>query len=198
MSLDLKNIFIASAKKHKIEEIKAVLPKEFKLVGLDELNIQTEIPETGQTLRENALLKARFLKDFLKIPNAVIIADDSGLEVEALDGAPGVYSARYAGEPKNDLQNNLKLLNELRLQKSRKARFVTIIALIDGEKELFFEGEVKGTIAYEPKGAAGFGYDPLFIPTGYRSTFAELGLDVKNQMSHRSNAVKELMNYLIK
>ena len=124
-----------------------------------------------------------------------VFADDSGLEVEALDGAPGVFSARYAGVPKNDQQNNEKLLTELSAKSNRRARFVTVITLIHDGAVHYFEGEVKGTIAYEPRGNQGFGYDPLFIPQGYRSTFAELGLEVKNKISHRALAVKQLIEF---
>ena len=127
-----------------------------------------------------------------------MFADDSGLEVNALNNAPGVYSARYAGVPKNDVANNEKLLEELKLKTDRKARFVTVITLILNGEINYFEGEIKGTISFEGRGTRGFGYDPLFIPQGYRSTFAELGADVKNTISHRALAVKKLIEFLLR
>jgi len=193
----MKNLIIASSNQHKIDEIRAVLPEGWSLKGLKELGFTQEIPETGMTIEENSKIKARFLKEHFKDPNTIVIADDSGLEVSSLKGAPGVYSARYAGEPKNDEANNKKLLKELSHKSLRSARFVTIITLLEGEKELIFEGEVKGTIAFEPRGTNGFGYDPLFIPQGYRSTFAELPNETKNTISHRANAVKKLLAYLM-
>jgi XTP/dITP diphosphohydrolase len=125
-----------------------------------------------------------------------VFADDSGLEVEALNGAPGVYSARYAGVPKDDQKNNQKLLTDLRQATNRKARFVTVITLLINGQVHYFEGEVSGTITHEARGKTGFGYDPLFIPTGYRSTFAELGPEVKNSISHRAAAVSSLIRFL--
>jgi XTP/dITP diphosphohydrolase len=193
----MKNLIIASSNQHKIDEIRAVLPKGWSLKGLKELGITQEIPETGTTIEENSRIKARFLRENFKDPDTIVIADDSGLEVYSLNGAPGVYSARYAGEPKNDEANNKKLLKELSHQSLRNARFVTIITLLEGEKEKIFEGEVKGTIAFEPRGTNGFGYDPLFIPQGYRSAFAELPNETKNTISHRANAVKKLLAYLM-
>ena len=191
------NLIFASANKHKISEIKAMLPPAFILKGLEDAGIHNEIPETGQTIRENAFLKAKYVTDVLdgKV-KAAVFADDSGLEVEALGGAPGVYSARYAGIPKNDQANNEKLLSKLKNVTNRKARFVTVIAFIAGHEVHYFEGVIKGTIAYEPRGNSGFGYDPLFIPQGYRSTFAELGPEVKNSISHRALAVRQLIGFL--
>jgi XTP/dITP diphosphohydrolase len=172
-----------------------MLPGTVRVAGLQDLDIQEEIEESGTTIADNSRLKAQFLKG--RLPDCdLIIADDSGLEVEALGGAPGVYSARYAGEPKSDEANNRKLLHELSHATNRKARFVTVITLIDGGEVHVFEGEVRGTIAHEPRGVNGFGYDPLFIPTGYRSTFAELGAEVKNAISHRAAAMKKLLAFL--
>ncbi|HOZ87227.1 MAG TPA: RdgB/HAM1 family non-canonical purine NTP pyrophosphatase [Bacteroidia bacterium] len=192
-------IIFASANKNKINEIRAMLPGNFELLGLADIGITEEIPEPGTTIRENSFLKAEYVVNFLKQKNfgpVAVFADDSGLEVEALNNAPGVFSARYAGEPKNDFNNNEKLLRELQQVTKRKARFVTVICLITEKEVLYFEGEVKGTIAFEPKGDTGFGYDPLFIPQGYRSTFAELGAEVKNAISHRAKAVKQLVNFI--
>ncbi|MBK9285489.1 MAG: RdgB/HAM1 family non-canonical purine NTP pyrophosphatase [Sphingobacteriaceae bacterium] len=192
----MKTIYIASTNAHKLEEIQSILPADFLLKGLKDLEIEVDIPETGKTLEENALLKANYLQSVINNSDAIVIADDSGLEVEALDGKPGVYSARYAGEEKNDKENNKKLLDELQNKTNRKAKFVTIIALVEKNKQLIFKGEVKGTIAFVPKGEHGFGYDPLFIPQGYRSTFAELGEKVKSEISHRAMAVNKLLAYL--
>jgi XTP/dITP diphosphohydrolase len=173
-------------------EVKSLMPSAINLLSLADIGCENEIPETGVTLSENALLKARFVFDTYKVN---CFADDSGLEVEALKGAPGVYSARYAGEHKNTTDNNSKLLNELRSKTNRKARFVTVIALILDGKEYLFEGSIQGTIAFEPRGTNGFGYDPLFIPTGYRSTFAEMDAATKNSISHRAIATKKLVEF---
>lgn len=193
-------IIFASSNKNKINEIRSLLPARFILLSLSDAGITTEIPETGTTLKENSFLKANYVINHAgkRSGEIAVFADDSGLEVEALNGAPGVYSARYAGSPKNDELNNRKLLQELRLITNRKARFVTVITLIiDGEVH-YFEGEIKGTIVHEPRGKNGFGYDPLFIPRGYRSTFAELSSETKNTISHRAIAVKQLVEFLRK
>ncbi len=207
----MKLVF-ASANKNKIKEIKTLLPANITLLGLEEIGITAEIPEPGTTIKENSFLKAKYVQDFLSDKNSClsgsqvsVFADDSGLEVEALNGEPGVYSARYAGfdhslghggREKNDEANNKKLLHELRPAKNRRAKFVTVITLIINDEVHYFEGEIKGTIAFEPRGNSGFGYDPLFIPQGYRSTFAELGAEVKNSISHRAIAVKKLVEYI--
>ena len=195
----MKLIF-ASANKNKINEIKTLLPQEFDLLGLEDIGITNDIPETGTTIKQNSLLKAQYVLNFLKEKkqNFSVFSDDSGLEVLSLNNSPGVYSARYAGVPKNDEANNKKLLEELKLVTNRKARFVTIITFIINGEIHYFEGEVKGTISYEARGKNGFGYDPLFIPQGYRSTFAELGAEVKNSISHRANAVNLLIDFLKK
>jgi XTP/dITP diphosphohydrolase len=191
-------IIFASSNAHKISELKAIVSQHFTVLGLTEIGIHSEIPETGNTIKENSYLKAKYVSEFLKTQNqnSIVIADDSGLEVEALNGAPGVYSARYAGIPKDDIKNNLKLVNELKNSTNRKARFVTIITLIKNHEIFYFEGEIIGTIAFECRGESGFGYDPLFIPQGYRSTFAQLGTEIKNKISHRALAVNKLLQYL--
>lgn len=192
-------IIFASANKNKIREISAILPEGYHLLGLEDIGISEEIPEPGTTIKDNSFLKANYVVEFLKAQGKSILpvfADDSGLEVEALNGAPGVYSARYAGIPKSDQANNKKLLAELHQALSRKARFITVITLIINGEVYYFEGEVKGTISFEERGNHGFGYDPLFIPQGYRSTFAELSAEVKNTISHRAIAVKELSGFL--
>lgn len=193
----MKLIF-ASSNKNKIKEIKSVLPSTISLSGLEDVGITNEIPETGETIKENSFLKAKYVAEFLDGTNVSVFADDSGLEVDALNGAPGVYSARYAGQPKNDSANNAKLLSELKNSSNRKARFVTIITLVYNNQIYYFEGEINGTIAFEPTGTTGFGYDPLFIPQGYNKTFAELGSEVKNKISHRAIAVKKLAEFLNK
>ena len=192
------HIVFASANKNKIQEISALIPANYKLLSLEDIGITEDIPETGLTIKDNSEIKARYVAEVLikkKLPWAVI-ADDSGLEVEALNGEPGVYSARYAGMQKNDTANNKKLLDELAKFTNRKAIFVTTITLILNNQIFFFNGAIIGTIALEPKGIKGFGYDPLFIPQGYQSTFAELEKDVKNKISHRAIALKKVIQYL--
>ncbi len=192
-------LIFASANAHKINEIGAMLPGSFRLLGLRDIGIDYEIPEPGTTIRENSFLKAQHVLNVLKQQqkgHLPVFSDDSGLEVEALQGAPGVYSARYAGIPKNDTSNNNKLLAEMRHTTNRKARFVTVITLLINEQAHCFEGEVTGTITHEARGSHGFGYDPLFVPTGYRSTFAEFGAEVKNSISHRAKAVEQLIGFL--
>lgn len=191
-------LVFASANQNKIAEINAVIGNAITILGLKDVGITSEIPEPGNTIKENSFLKAQYVLRHLKLQqeNLAVFADDSGLEVEALGGAPGVYSARYAGTPKNDAHNNAKLLHEMQVITNRRARFVTVITLILNEEVYYFEGEIKGTIAYEPRGTNGFGYDPLFIPQGYRSTFAELGKEVKNSISHRALAVKQLASFI--
>lgn len=191
-------IVFASANTNKVQEINALIGNQYTILGLSDIGITWEIPEPGDTIKENACLKAQYVAEFLKKQgrNLTVFADDSGLEVNMLNGAPGVHSARYAATPKNDEANNQKLLHELRNITKRKARFVTVIALIQDETAQFFEGEINGTIAYQCRGTNGFGYDPLFIPRGYRSTFAELGPEVKNTISHRALAIKKLLHFL--
>ncbi len=182
---------LSSGNAHKIEEIQAVL--DIPLRGLKELPGVPEFEETGVTFEENALIKARGLRDFL---NDWALADDSGLAVEALNGAPGVYSARYAGRHGDDAGNNRKLLQELAGVKNRQAGFVCVLALCgpDGN-EWVVRGECRGAIQETATGAGGFGYDPLFVPEGHSISFAELVAEVKNSISHRSNALKALLNH---
>ena len=167
----------------------------FQIESMRSLGINEDIPEDQQTLEGNALQKARFLYDRT---GESCFADDTGLEVDALNGAPGVYSARYAGEAKNSLDNMALLLKNMSGIQNRKARFRTVIALILDGKEYLFEGIVNGTIAEEPRGTAGFGYDPLFVPDGYSTTFAEMDSDAKNAISHRGRAVEKLAAFLLK
>ncbi len=191
-------IVFASSNAHKIKEINAIVPKGITVLGLADIGITAEIPETSNTIKENSMLKARFVFDYLKQQQKTmpVFADDSGLEVDALNGEPGVFSARYAGTPKNDANNNQKLLQALKNVSKRNARFVTVITLLMDKKEQVFEGEVKGTIAYEARGTNGFGYDPLFIPQSYRSTFAQLSAETKNSISHRALAMQQLLAFL--
>lgn len=189
-----KRLLFASANAHKLKEIRALLePLGYEIVGLHDLQYFEEIPETGSTLQKNAFLKASFLSKELGLD---CFADDSGLEVDALNGAPGVYSARYAGEPRNDLRNLYKLLSDLDGMTVRTARFRTVICLIQDGKPHYFEGSIEGHISYESKGTGGFGYDPIFVPAGHYLTFAELPSEVKNQISHRARAVQALVQHL--
>lgn len=167
----------------------------FQIESMRSLGINEDIPEDQQTLEGNALQKARFLYDRT---GESCFADDTGLEVDALNGAPGVYSARYAGDAKNSFDNMALLLKNMSGKQNRKARFRTVIALILDGKEYLFEGIVNGTIAEEPRGTAGFGYDPLFVPDGYSTTFAEMDSEAKNAISHRGRAVEKLAAFLLK
>jgi XTP/dITP diphosphohydrolase len=188
----MKLVF-ATHNQHKLQEIKLLLPKSIELFSLADINFTDDIAETADTLTDNALLKARHIYNKYKTN---CFADDSGLEVEALNGAPGVYSARYAGLQKNDADNNQKLLMELRDKPNRNACFKTVIALILNEKEYTFEGIIKGAILTEKHGEKGFGYDPLFKPNGYGITFAQMTTDEKSKISHRGLAVNKLVNFL--
>lgn len=186
-------ICFATNNKKKIEEVKAALGPEFELVSLQEIGCVEELPETGDTLDHNAFQKARYVKDHFGVD---CFADDTGLEVEALDGAPGVYSGRFAGEPRSDERNIDLLLEKMEEKPNRKARFRTVIALILEGKEYQFEGVAEGEILKERVGEKGFGYDPVFKPIGFDKTFAQLSLEEKNQISHRGKAVKALIEFL--
>lgn len=177
----------------KLREVQRLLPENIKLLSLDDIGCDEEIPEDGQTLEENALAKAQYVK---KRYGLDCFADDTGLLVDALSGAPGVWSARYAGPEKNPIRNMAKLLRELEGESNRTARFKTVIALIlDGETHLF-SGEAEGTIIEEAKGVEGFGYDPVFLPDGETRTFAEMTLAEKNLISHRAKALEKLSKFL--
>lgn len=186
-------IVFATHNAHKVSEVQAVLGSEYQLVTATEAGISEEIPETQPTIEGNALQKARYVYEHTGLN---CFADDTGLEVEALNGAPGVYSARYAGEHVSYADNNKLLLKNLAGCQNRKARFRTVIALILDGKEHLFEGRVEGTIATEPHGKGGFGYDPLFIPEGSQLTFAEMSPEAKNGISHRGRAVAKLVAFL--
>ncbi len=188
----MKKIVFATNNQHKLEEVRAVLKKHIEVISLSEIGCSDDIPETGNTLEENAILKANYVKKKFGVE---CMADDTGLEVEALNGEPGVFSARYAGEGHNSVDNMEKLLENLSGVSNRNARFRTIIALTENEKIHCFEGIVEGEIITEPKGKAGFGYDPVFVPKGYNITFAEMGSEEKNKISHRALAVKKLVEF---
>ncbi len=188
-------LIFSSQNQHKISEVRSKLPSFISLSDLSEFNLTSEIPETGKTLEENALIKAKFVYENFKVN---CFADDSGLEVEILGNAPGVYSARYAGEPKNDEKNMDKLLLALENHSNRNAQFRTVICLILLGKEYFFEGIIKGKIIHVRKGKDGFGYDPIFIPDGYEKTFAEMTIEEKNKISHRALAVEKMIEFLNK
>ena len=187
-------IVFATNNKHKLEEIKDILGKDFEIVSLAEIGCHEDIPETGLTLEENARQKSTYIVEHY---NHDCFADDTGLEVDALKGEPGVHSARYAEGTDHDSEANMrKLLSKMANVKDRTARFRTVISLIINGVEHQFEGRVEGRIATEKHGTEGFGYDPIFIPEGYNKSFAELGEEVKNQISHRARAVKKLAEYL--
>jgi XTP/dITP diphosphohydrolase len=190
----MKLVF-ATHNKHKVSEIKPLLPSLIEFISTEDVGCNEEIPETGNTLEENALQKAMYVYDKYK---ANAFADDTGLEVEALNGAPGVYSARYAGEGKSTEDNVKKLLNEMEGHEDRSAVFKTMIALVIDGKSYIFEGSVKGCIAIQRSGNKGFGYDPVFIPNGYSCTFAQMTLEEKNAISHRAMAVKKFVEFLKK
>ena len=207
-------IVFATNNQHKLDEIRSILGSKFEVVSLADIGCHEDIPETGTTLEENALMKAQYVYDHYHVS---CFADDTGLEVEALNGAPGVYSARYASmasdtssisPASHDSEANMaRLLRELENNNNRKARFRTVIALIE-KKDVCpcgctsiklihkFEGIINGEIIREKRGGEGFGYDPIFQPEGYTETFAELGLDVKNKISHRARATQKLAEYL--
>ena len=189
----MKLIF-ATHNQHKVEELKKLLPSNISILSLTDINCYEEIEETGTTLEENAKLKANFIKYKYGLD---CFADDSGLEVDALGGSPGVYSARYAGDEKNNEDNIKKIWKELRDKDSTKAQFRTVIAASFGSKISIYEGKVIGNLIFEKRGNHGFGYDPIFIPEGYTKTFAELGDAVKNKISHRALATQKFLTELL-
>jgi len=188
----MKLIF-ASHNNYKFNEVKKILPPHIELLSLTDVDFFTEIEETENTLEGNALLKANTIYKEL---NLNCFADDSGLLVDALNGEPGVYSARYAGSQKNDNDNIEKLLAKLTNSTNRKAHFKTVMALVINGNAFLFEGIIKGAITHEKRGTNGFGYDPIFVPDGYSQTFAEMNAETKNSISHRGIALKKLMDFL--
>ena len=189
-----KKLVFATNNAHKLDEISSILGEKVELLSLKDIHCHVDIPETADTLEGNAMLKAEYI---YKNYGLDCFADDTGLEVEALNGAPGVYSARYAGGEAHNAEANMqKLLQNMQGVQNRKAQFRTAICLIlDGKKHLF-EGIVKGEIIKEKRGSSGFGYDPIFVPEGYTKTFAELGNETKNKISHRALAVEKLCRFL--
>lgn len=191
-----KRLVFATNNAHKLEEIRAILGNSIEILSLADIHCHADIPETADTLEGNARQKSRYVYEHYGLD---CFADDTGLEVESLGGAPGVYSARYADGQGHDSQANMnKLLKEMEEKNDRKAQFRTIISLIEKGEERQFEGIVKGQITREKREESGFGYDPIFQPDGYETTFAELGSDIKNRISHRARAVAALCDYLTK
>ncbi|MBP6065292.1 non-canonical purine NTP diphosphatase [Bacteroides sp.] len=188
-----KKLVFVTNNAHKLEEVTAILGNQIELLCLKDINCDTDIPETADTLEGNARLKATYIYQNYGLN---CFADDTGLEVEALNGEPGVYSARYAGDAHNSEENICKLLHNLKTVTNRKAQFRTAVSLILDGKEYLFEGVIKGEITQTKQGNSGFGYDPIFKPEGYEQTFAELGNDIKNKISHRALAVSKLCEFL--
>lgn len=192
----MKKLVFATNNAHKLEEIRAILGDQVEVLSLKDIHCEADIPETADTLEGNAALKAEYVYRNYGLD---CFADDTGLEVEALNGAPGIYSARYAGGEGHDSEANMKkLLHEMEGQENRRAQFRTAICLIEGGKEHLFEGVVRGEIICHRRGTSGFGYDPVFVPEGYTETFAEMGNEEKNKISHRARAVQKLCAYLKK
>lgn len=191
----MEELVIATHNKHKLDEIQKLLGDRIKLISLRDLGCNEDIPETGTTLKENAYQKAKYVWDKY---GKNCFADDTGLIVEALDGAPGVYSARYAGEHCSFDDNIDLLLENMEGKTNRNARFETVICLIQDGKEQYFEGRCDGCILTERYGRGGFGYDPIFMPNGYGESFAELSMEEKNKISHRGKATDKLIKYLLK
>ena len=190
--MNVKKIVFATGNPNKLKEIKSAI-NSFEIIGLKDLGITDEIPETGNTLKKNALQKAKYIYNKTGLD---CFSDDTGLEIEALNYRPGVYSAMYAGADCNAENNILKVLQELEEYTNRKAQFKTVIALILQGKEYFFDGVVSGVILKEKSGKDGFGYDSIFRPIGYEESFAEMTIDQKNEISHRGMAVKKLLHFL--
>ncbi|MBK8874904.1 MAG: RdgB/HAM1 family non-canonical purine NTP pyrophosphatase [Bacteroidia bacterium] len=186
-------LVVASGNSSKLTEIRQMMPQSFEIVSMKELGFTGDIPETADTFAGNALLKARFISNKFMVNS---LADDSGLEVEALSGRPGVYSARFAGPGSSAQQNIDRLMAEMEGVINRKARFVAVLALVLEGQEFLFEGFVNGTISQQQAGNSGFGYDPVFIPEGYSQTFAMLSPDLKNRLSHRRMAIDKLVAFL--
>ena len=188
------NMVFATNNKHKLKEITEIVGDQYRIISLHELGCNDDIPETENTLEGNALLKARYIHSRY---HCNCFADDTGLEIEALNGEPGVYSARYAGDQCSFEDNIVKVLQKLEGKTNRTALFRTVIALIINNTEYLFEGSIRGTIIEERRGISGFGYDPIFIPEGYSETFAEMGDHVKNKISHRAQATQKLTQFLL-
>lgn len=186
-------LIFATNNRHKAEEIQQLIPRSIRVLTLEDVGLTEEIPEEQGTLEGNASQKSRYIYDRF---SRSCFADDTGLEIDALGGKPGVFSARYAGDDKDPEANMDKVLEKLKDEDNRRARFRTVISLILDGKELFFEGVVEGHILREKRGDEGFGYDPVFLPEGSSLTFAQMPMNMKNRISHRSRAIKKLANYL--
>ena len=191
----MEELVIATNNQHKVEEIRRALGNKIKLISLKDLGCREEIPEDGTTLKENAYQKAKYIWDKY---NKNCFADDTGLMVEALDGAPGVYSARYAGEHCSFDDNIDLLLENMEGKTNRNACFATVICLIQDGEAVYFEGKCEGCILTERYGRGGFGYDPIFLPKGYGESFAEISMEEKNKISHRGKATEKLIKHLLK
>ena len=192
MKENTPEIVFATNNAHKLEEARAILKGHLKVLSLSDIGCHDDIPETAETLEGNALIKARWVKEKYGYD---CFADDTGLMVDALDGAPGVYSARYAGDHCSPADNIVLLLSNLKGEANRAAKFCTVVALIYNGREYLFEGEVRGKIAEENHGAAGFGYDPIFVPEGSALSFAEMAPEEKNRISHRGRAMQKLAEH---
>jgi XTP/dITP diphosphohydrolase len=188
----MKTLVFATHNQHKADEVTSMLSGQYQILTLDGIGCSTDIPETGSTFAENASLKSTFVVENYKLD---CFADDSGLEVDALNFEPGIYSARYSGQ-KDDVKNLELVLEKMQGISNRKARFRTVISLIQDQKEHFFEGIIEGTLRSTPTGTKGFGYDPIFQPNGYDSTFAEMTMEQKNTISHRAIAMQKLIAFL--
>lgn len=188
-----QKLVFATNNLHKLDEVSQILEGKIELLSLNDIKCDTDIPETADTLEGNALLKAQYIHENYGLD---CFADDTGLEIEALNNEPGVYSARYAGTDKDSEANMLKVLSKLEGIENRKAQFRTAISLIIDNNTYLFEGIIRGKIIKEKRGKEGFGYDPIFIPEGYNETFAELGGNIKNKISHRALAVNKLCDFL--
>ncbi|MFA6516947.1 MAG: RdgB/HAM1 family non-canonical purine NTP pyrophosphatase [Bacteroidia bacterium] len=186
-------LILATHNRHKVSELSAMLPESFTLMSLDDIGFNEEIEETGSTFEDNAGIKSSLIYQKFRVP---CIADDSGLQIDALNGEPGVYSARYAGEAASDINNCALVLGNMKGKTNRSARFVSVISFRWEGNEKLFRGELEGTITQEPKGSQGFGYDPIFIPDGYAITLAEMQPEEKNAISHRAKAIQQLVTYL--
>lgn len=190
----MMKIIFATGNQNKVNEVRSILPESIEVVSLKEIGFTQEIEETGTTLIENALLKARTIFEKYKLP---VLAEDTGLEVDALNGAPGVYSARYAGRDCNNENNMQLLLSKLKDKSNRKAQFKTIAAYIDAQgKEHLFEGIIKGEIALQKIGKDGFGYDPIFVPNAYTKSFAQMSKEEKSEISHRAIAIQKFVAFV--
>ena len=190
----MKKIVFATNNAHKLQEVSEILEDKIQIMNLKDIHCEEEIPETSDTIEGNAYQKANYIYEHYHVD---CFADDTGLEVEALNGAPGVYSARYAGPQHNSKENIRKLLTDMQDIENRNAQFRTAIVLILDGKMHLFEGTIKGTIIRSERGSGGFGYDSIFVPDGFEKTFAELGEEIKNKISHRAIATKKLVKFLL-